>query len=358
MTAAHENRKRSLVRIRAGRSQLAGLRSALMPTFLGALWLVAGAGCSAVSQDGIQSIAVAPNEETIAFSFRDGNESLIVIRKLDQNKPIILLREQQGTYHGRIVFSDYGRKLLFVRSRKNHRGDLYQINTDGTGLRQITDGQPGTENILDFGLSQDSNTLYFINSGYYGHYSPIAASMPHEMDFYSVRVDGTGLERLSFGKSYALQGVVVSPSGDAIYSRFGLLDLQGDRAIKPFDYNSRLLVYTSNYPLSGFMADGSLVLASGKAERSKPGYSSRQWIPLDEGWAVYGYGLYQANINDKTVREIIHLPSLLDNPAVMQAGQRVLFVRNDTVFGGKTGRELWSVNLDGSNLHKIDLGLQ
>ena len=76
---------------------------------------------------------------------------------------------------------------------------------------------------------------------------------------------------------------------------------------------------------------------------------------MGDGSAVYGYGLFLIDVNNETVKEIIHLPSVLDSPALFHNQDRVLFIRHDDVYGGKTGRELWSVNLDGSELHKIDL---
>ena len=90
-------------------------------------------------------------------------------------------------------------------------------------------------------------------------------------------------------------------------------------------------------------------------EERKPGFSSREEIKLGKLSAVYGDGLFLINIYNETVKEIIHLPSALDSPALFHNQERVLFIRHDDVYGGKTGRELWSVNLDGSELHKINL---
>ena len=94
-----------------------------------------------------------------------------------------------------------------------------------------------------------------------------------------------------------------------------------------------------------------------QAYRAQREVESGEKIVLQEGWAVYGSGLYLANINKQHVEEIVYLPSHLDSPALFHREDRVLFIRNDSVWGGESGRELWSVDLDGKNLHRIDLAL-
>ena len=327
----------------------------LFMQFISAIIAIAISGCSVISHKGIQSVAIAPDDQSFAFSYRKGNESLVAVNKIDENISTIVLRSQDGTKYDRPIFSDNGQELFFIARKKHNQGDLYVVGIDGSGFKQITHGQEGAENIQDLALSGDGDTIYYINSGFYGHYSPIASSHPHNMDFYSIHKDGTGLERLSYSNSYTLHGVSISPSGEDIYERSNTLSLRKPRHFTPFNYYSRLLTFTSQYPLSKFTRNGNVVLSCGKAEKWKPGYSSREETPLSKGWAVYGYGLFLINVNNETVKEIIHLPSALDSPALFHNQERVLFIRHDDVYGGKTGRELWSVNLDGSDLHKIDL---
>ncbi len=326
----------------------------LLLQFISIILAIAISGCSVISHKGIQSVAIAPDDQSFAFSYRKGNESLVAVNKIDENISTIVLRSQDGIEYERPTFSDNGQELYFISRKKHDRSDLYVVNTDGSGLRKITHGQEGARNIQNFSLSEGGATIYYINSGIYGHYSPIAASHPHNMDFYSIHSDGTSLERLSYRNSYDLSGVSISPSGEHIYSREEILSLKEPRHFTPFQIPP-FLVFTSQYPLSKFTRTGNVVLSCSKAEKIKPGYSSREEIPLGKGLAVYGGGLFLININNGTVNEIIHLPSHLDSPALFHNQERVLFIRHDDVYGGKTGRELWSVNLDGSDLHKIDL---
>lgn len=322
-----------------------------------ALCLVCAAGCSVVSLEGVQSVAVAPDEQTFVVNYHQGGESLVAIIEADGYIPTVLLRSQDGTQYDRPIFSKNGERVFFIRRKKRDQGDLYAIDTDGENLIPITNGQEGAENIQDIAASRDGEIIYFINSGFYGHYSPIAASHPHDMDFFSINKDGTGLEQLSYSNSYALYGVSIAPSADKIYSRSKILHLSKPRHFSDFDV-SPFIAFSSHYPLSEFTDSGNVVLAAAKVEERKPGsFSSREELKLGEFSAVYGYGLFLVDVNNETVTEIIHLRSYLDSPALFHDQQRVLFVRNDSVWGGDAGRELWSVNIDGSNLHKIDLAL-
>jgi len=161
--------------------------------------------------------------------------------------------------------------------------------------------------------------------------------------------------KMRFGPYFL--GVSIAPSADKIYSRSQILHLSKPRYFSDFDV-SPFIAFSSQYPLSEFTDSGNVVLAAAKIEERKPGgFSSREELKLGEFSAVYGYGLFLVDVNNETVTEIVHLPSYLDSPAIFHDQQRVLFVRNDSVWGGEAGRELWSVNLDGSNLHRIDLAL-
>lgn len=311
-------------------------------------------GCSVISKEGINSVSMAPDDKTFAFSYRTGNESLIAINNIDEGTTTIVLRSQDGIEYERPTFSDNGQKLYFISRTKRDQGDLYVVNTDGSGLKQITHGQAGAENIQDLSISEDGDTIYYINSGFYGHSSPIAASHPHNLDFYSIDNAGANLERLSYRNSYYLYGISISPSDEYIYSLNVILSLSKPRQVSPHELPP-FLDFTSQYPLSNFSRTGNVVLACGKKEKQKPGSSSRKGTPAGEGWAVYGFGLFLIDSYKGTVKEIIHLPSYLNSPALFHHQDRVLFIRNDSIYGGEAGRELWGVNLDGSNLKKIDL---
>ena len=322
-----------------------------------AILTVAFSACSVVSQNGIQSVSMAPDDDRCVFSYRKGDDSLIAIRNMNEAASLIVVESNDGTIYERPVFSNDGQKLYFIAREKPDRSDLFVVGIDGSEMSQITHGQEGAQNIQDLALSKDGDTIYYINSGYFGHYSPIAASHPHNMDFFSIRKDGKELERLSYSSSYVIYGLSVSPSGNEIYSRSKILHLSKPRHFTDFN-PSPFIVFSSTYPVSTFMDDGKFVLAGAKVEERKPGgFSSSQELKLGEFSAVYGDGLFLIDTNNGTVREIIHLHSYLDSPALSHDRKRILFVRNDSVYGGKAGRELWSVNLDGSNLQKIDLGI-
>ena len=60
-------------------------------------------------------------------------------------------------------------------------------------------------------------------------------------------------------------------------------------------------------------------------------------------------------VDEAVVNEVVYLASHLDSPALSRDGKRVLFIRNDSVWGGKGDKTLWSVKVDGSGLRRIEL---
>lgn len=320
-----------------------------------AVWLISVTACSTVSQEGVKSVAIAPDDKSFVVDYQSAGKSLIAIIATDGYSPRVLIRANKDVDYKRPIFSVEGDRVFFIRSDKRNQGDLYVVDIDGGNLMPITIGQEGAENIQDIAVAKDGETIYFINSGFYGHYSPIAASHPHEMDFYSIKTDGTELERLSYSNSYSLTGISIAPSADKIYSRSKILHLDKPRYFSDFNV-SPFIVFTSSYPLSLFSDNGTVVLAAAKIEERKSGsFSSREELKLGDFSAVYGDGLFLIDINNDDVKEIVHLPAYLDSPAIFHNQQRILFVRNDSVYGGEAGAELWAINIDGSNLHKIDL---
>lgn len=310
-------------------------------------------GCSVISHDGIQSVAIGPDEQSIVFSYTDGSDSLIGVKNIDTVTCRVLLRSGGPVRYERPAFSPDASQLVFIARERDDSGDLYRARPDGSGPVGITRGQEGAENVQDFTFSADGESIVYINSSFFGHYSPIAASRPRAMDFYSISIDGTGLTRLSQLRLDTLNGLSLAPSGNLIYSIPLVFDTGEPRNSKHFNVHPSL-VMTTRYPLSKVTPDRKLVIASGKAERRRPGYSSGEAIPWSPDRAVYGYGLYLVDLETKKVREIIHLPSMLDSPAVLNSRQRVFFIRHDEVFGGRAQREVWSVDLDGTDLMKIE----
>jgi len=313
-------------------------------------------GCSVWSRYGIQSVSIAPDDRSFAVAYDQGRESLLAVSPMDDSIARIVLRARDGTRYQRPIFSEDGRKLYFISRTKKDQGHVFVVDLDGSGLTQLTFGQEGAQDIRDIALSGDGDKIYYLNSGFYGANSPIATAHPHKLDFFSVNKDGTGLQQLSFSSSYALSGLAVAPDGSDIYSRFAILSLEKPGEFRPFSLQSpSRLTFTSEYPLSE-ISDSRLVLACSKIEKRRPGYSSRESINLGEFSAVYGSGLFLIDIDKSVViNEIVYLHSHLDSPALSHDGQRVLFIRNDSIFGGKGDKTLWSVNADGSGLRQIEL---
>lgn len=98
------------------------------------------------------------------------------------------------------------------------------------------------------------------------------------------------------------------------------------------------------------MTNDRFILSSGNASNKQEGVGR---LRISDG-----YGLFLVNVDDmKIIKELVYLESYIDSPTFIENQNIVLFIRSDKVFGGTSGRELWAVDADGSNLREIDLGL-
>jgi TolB protein len=317
-------------------------------------------GCSVVSEHGVQSVSIAPDDSSYVVTYRDRRESLLAVCSMQDNSPQILLQSKKGIRYERAVFSSDGKRLYFISREKKDEGNVFVVDIDGSNLTQLTFGLAfgwkGTQDIRDIIISHQGDKLYYTNSGFFGRYSPIASKQPHQMDVFSMNTDGTGLEQLSFGNHYALPGLSLSADGKEIYLGFGVLSLEKRGMFRLLEIESpERLIYSSEHPISEFV-NNQFVLASGKVEERLDSRRAESKLPVGEFGAVYGSGLFLIDAATETViNEIAYLPSYLDNPALTHDGQRVLFIRNDTVYGGDGDKELWSVRTDGSELQRIKL---
>ena len=112
-------------------------------------------GCSTISRQGIQSIAIAPDDQTFVFSYQSESRSLLAIGTTRPVDARVVLEAEGGAVYERPIFSRDGKRIFFILRAEPDKSDLYAVGTDGFGLMQITRGQDGTQNIQDLALSAD-----------------------------------------------------------------------------------------------------------------------------------------------------------------------------------------------------------
>lgn len=159
--------------------------------------------------------AAPPLRGTIAFSRQVNGVPNIWIKTLPAGSLTRLTNSTAGDFNP--AWSPDGTKIVFVHARKNanqsHTFELYVMNADGSGPRQLTFSDPAHPTLdLDPSWSPDGARIAFDRIA--GTY-PFTLGPSVHFDIYVVGSDGSRLTRLSNGPGYNAQPTW-SPDGKRI----------------------------------------------------------------------------------------------------------------------------------------------
>lgn len=303
---------------------------------------------------GLQSIDVPSDDSALLFSYCDEDTSYIATSGIDGGAVTVVRRAEDKAIIQRVVFSPDDKKVIFIERSSRDKSYVYSMDPDGSNLQPLTYGSPGTNNVLDIVISADGQRLYFINAAIFRSYSPIAAARPHDVDFYSMKWDGSDLRKITGIHAYSLSGLALSGDESELFYFGGVVDIDSGAYLGPLPFEpsptagieGKIAVWTSPHPLSEVSKEGLLVLASGKLDEPVK-------QPPTE---VAGYGLYLHDIHSRLIiREIVWLPAYLDSPTWLHHDEVILFLRNDLLRGANNRNYLWRIRADGSDLKHIRL---
>jgi len=298
---------------------------------------------------------------------RLGRWSLLAVLALVAG--LVLAGPAQGTFpgpNGRIAFADFG------------TGQIYSINPDGTGLRQLThlaapavadqpDWSPDGRRIAFFSDLSGEPRLYVMNrdgshqrqvfseqSGYADftpRYMPnggrlVFSRCSHVCAIYSVRVDGTQLRALTRFKEGLNEAVdfdpSVSPDGRRIaFVRFNAGGIQAQVYVMRADGSA---AHPITPPVLEAFApdwtpDGRHILVASNANR-------------------LGSAIYRINPDGSGLKRLTR-PQFPHNdifPSSSPNGERVAF-SSDRPYPDICCLDLFLMRADGSGLHRVSTGL-
>ncbi|MBT8137979.1 MAG: hypothetical protein KJO54_13265 [Gammaproteobacteria bacterium] len=305
---------------------------------------------------GIQSVDVSSDDGMLLFSYCDEDNTYVATSGIDGDDVKVIRRADDNAIFQRVVFSPDNQQIYFIRRSSRDKSYLYAMDVDGSNVQSVTSGGPGTNNVLDFVIAADGQRIYYSSAGIFRSYSPVAAARPHDVDFYSMKLNGTDIRKITQMHAYAINGVAVSRDESELYYYGGVVDIASGAYQGPLPFTlspeagitGEIAAWTSPHPMSEVSGDGLLLVACGK--RDKPG--QQRWEE------VAGYGLYVNDTKSRLLtREIVWLHAYLDSPTWRHRGDGVLFIRNDLLSGARNYSQLWYVQTDGSDLERILLDL-
>lgn len=279
-----------------------------------------------------------------------GNRNLYKVQI--KNGEVNQLTFSQGS-HIDASYSPDDSQIVFAFSSSTQYGaehDLYLMDASGLNRKRLTSGSAH-----DFApiFSPDGGRIYFIRAKWFGNYSPIASSHWHEMDIYSIALDGSDLKQITNGHYYEVSTPSISPDGKKMLTR---LKADGDDSIWIFSIGNPEIRKKIEPNLKELLIGQSDLSESRNNPLSEPRFSPDgnsllfNWAANTQG--VFDYEFYIMNFVNQKIRKITNLKSYTISPVFSPNGKQIAFLsdpkRNDSY-------ELCLINSDGSNARRIDI---
>jgi Tol biopolymer transport system component len=260
---------------------------------------------------------------------------------------------------------------------------LYTVNGDGSGLKQITHmPKTGFELWLPV-FSPDGERILFTHDP---PGNPCGLGVGNCVDLYVVNADGTGLKRLTHdGISWAARwspdgseivfnemslptrgnNVVTRMRADGTGGRTRLTGPFFDSGFSHFTPNGRRLIF---YSQAGGLVSAAWIMESSGAEKKRLTPASLEGFAWDisadgEELLVMSHqntslptSLYTLSLRSERLRRLTDVKNALDiGGGFSPDGKKIVFVSSR--FSSNKGLDLFTMNSDGSNVRRIVSGI-
>ena len=303
-------------------------------SILFALWIstcvlcvLVGRADARAQKDEIGYVSISPDGKLLAVTLKKDDTSFIYIVATDSGTAKRLTTNQDGAEFTP-SFSPDGKEIAYVHiPARAKTSEIAIINTDGSNVRHwpAADGSPSTPI-----FTPDGKKIVFRSSGWYGHYSPIAAPHPHGWDYYIANSDGSGVQQLTRGAYYYASPASVSPDGKLMLT--AIEDLKSGRQVVAYSLLTGELALsfkpkvphaddddnpTVNYPV--FMPDGKKFL----------------FMAASQGKINYDYDVYVGELGSTSVEKLTSRNGYAAGLTVSADGKKAAYLKTQFDLLGK-----------------------
>ncbi len=189
-------------------------------------------------------------EGDVEHSFKD-----LYVMNSDGSDLLLLTNRNTVNIQNRALnFSPDGSKILFISDSSSERNDIYSVNTDGSGLTNLT---PDPKFNFDPVFSPDGSKIFFTQAVYdlLGEFSAT--------ELFSMNADGSNVTRLTFAQGYDIFEPKFNSDGSKLVYRSNNFnnDTSYLETISP-DGSNRTQLYSHSSSIYGqsFSPDGSKIV--------------------------------------------------------------------------------------------------
>ncbi len=156
---------------------------------------------------------ISPDGQKIVISkSKEGTSHLFEFSLKD--KTLSKLTTNEGEYYSRPVYSKKGDKILFLKKDlEKQKSNICIFDVQSKVISIITnDSIYVTEAVFH----PSENKIIYCGAEFIGSYSPVARKAPHDLDLYSVLIDGKNNRKLTNLSAYELSSISLSQTGDSV----------------------------------------------------------------------------------------------------------------------------------------------
>lgn len=156
---------------------------------------------------------ISPDEKNMILSISKDSESHLYLYSFDTKK-LEQMTDNKGSYYSRPMFSPDGKQIVFLNKELDkQKSQIAILDIETRKFREITTtGSFVTEAIFH----PNGKEIIYCASKFIGNYSPMARKAPHDIDIYSINIDGTKEKKITNYSAYELSSISIDKQGNKI----------------------------------------------------------------------------------------------------------------------------------------------
>lgn len=279
--------------------------------------------------------AISPLGNTVLFSQASGNSTFLYRQDIPDGKKVRLTSAQKGI-ESEASFSHDGKLVVYsFADSPDSKSAVWLVGADGSNPHAISDKD---QDALHPVFSPDDSKVYYAESNFTGHYSPIVRPARHDWDVFSITVRRNGATgdnaatRITHSSFYDLRSLDAADDG---------LNPRG----------TKLLISTSGYPIGELIEEFNLD-DSGKDKifqphvpgesSAGPSYGEARFVKdgmeilflaaTDTSGGSYDYNVYSmSDVTGGEIKQLTHLRGVTEELKIF-SGDKATFVNGGVIY--------------------------
>ena len=262
-----------------------------------------------------------------------------------------------GGENAEAYFSFDGQELIFQSTRDGGECDqIYAMRIDGTGVRRVSSGEGRTT--CSF-FTRDKQHVIYASTYLGGKACPPRPDFSRgyvwpvysTYDIFKAKADGTGITRLTSAPGYDAEATI-GPDGRIVFTSVR----DGDMEIYSMNADGGDVKRLTNRlgPDGGpfFSPDGTQIVFRGRTLTPGPELDDYRTLLREGLWRPTSLEIFVMNADGSGLRQVTSLGGASFAPYFSPDGKKIIFSSNQHNPRGRDF-ELWLVNVDGTGLERV-----